>query len=183
MANRGQAQEAELAEHCARSTTTTLLSPSATKAANSWPGKARTPATIAALTWTRTLNDRIGISHEEKERKATHPGTSNYRLQETLLADRPEHPLRAPAADRMPADNPWGFRMPVPELLYNKGELYNLGVARGTLSEEERYKINEHIVQTLIMLRNFPSPSTCAMCRKSLPATTKRWTAPAIQGG
>ena len=48
--------------------------------------------------------------------------------------------------------------MAVPEVLYNKGELYNLGVARGTLSEEERYKINEHIVQTLIMLTQLPFP-------------------------
>jgi HD-GYP domain-containing protein (c-di-GMP phosphodiesterase class II) len=48
--------------------------------------------------------------------------------------------------------------MPVPELLYNKGELYNLSVARGTLSEEERYKINEHIVQTFIMLSRLPFP-------------------------
>jgi HD-GYP domain-containing protein (c-di-GMP phosphodiesterase class II) len=58
----------------------------------------------------------------------------------------------------MPADNPWGFRMDVPELLYNKGELYNLAVERGTLSAEERYKINEHIVQTLIMLSQLPFP-------------------------
>ena len=58
----------------------------------------------------------------------------------------------------MPPDNKWGFRMPVPEVLYNKGERYNLGVARGTLSEEERYKINEHIVQTLIMLTQLPFP-------------------------
>jgi HD-GYP domain-containing protein (c-di-GMP phosphodiesterase class II) len=48
--------------------------------------------------------------------------------------------------------------MPVPELLYNRGELYNLLVERGTLSEEERYKINEHIVQTLIMLSQLPFP-------------------------
>ena len=58
----------------------------------------------------------------------------------------------------MPPDNPWGFRMAVPEALYNKGELHNLGVARGTLSEEERYKINEHIVQTVIMLGQLPFP-------------------------
>jgi HD-GYP domain-containing protein (c-di-GMP phosphodiesterase class II) len=58
----------------------------------------------------------------------------------------------------MPEDNRWGFRMPVPSFLYNKGELYNLGVTRGTLSEEERYKINEHIVQTYIMLTQLPFP-------------------------
>ena len=48
--------------------------------------------------------------------------------------------------------------MPVPELLINMGELYNLSVGRGTLSEEERYKIIEHIVQTLIMLSQLPFP-------------------------
>ena len=48
--------------------------------------------------------------------------------------------------------------MTVPELRYNQGELYNLAVARGTLSAEERYKINEHIVQTLAMLDRLPFP-------------------------
>jgi HD-GYP domain-containing protein (c-di-GMP phosphodiesterase class II) len=48
--------------------------------------------------------------------------------------------------------------MPAPELLYNRGELYNLSVARGTLSEEERFKINDHIVQTLVMLDQLPYP-------------------------
>jgi len=112
---------------------------------------------IAARTWTRTLDDRIGISHEEKERKARTP-VPTLPVSEPLLADRPEHLFERAARDRMPADNKWGFRMDVPEVLYNKGELYNLGVARGTLSEEERYKINEHIVQTLIMLTQLPFP-------------------------
>ena len=112
---------------------------------------------IAARTWTRTLDDRIGISHEELARKArTSPPA--LPVAEALLADKPEHVFERQARDRMPPDNPWGFRMPVPEVLYNKGELYNLGVARGTLSEEERYKINEHIVQTLIMLTQLPFP-------------------------
>jgi HD-GYP domain-containing protein (c-di-GMP phosphodiesterase class II) len=48
--------------------------------------------------------------------------------------------------------------MDVPELLYNRGELHNLSVSRGTLSAEERYKINEHIVQTIIMLTQLPFP-------------------------
>jgi len=112
---------------------------------------------IAALTWTRTLDDRIGISHEEKARKARTPAPA-LPVSEPLLADRPEHVFERGARDRMPPDNKWGFRMAVPEALYNKGELYNLSVARGTLSEEERYKINEHIVQTLIMLSELPFP-------------------------
>ncbi|MGB7503052.1 MAG: HD domain-containing phosphohydrolase, partial [Azonexus sp.] len=112
---------------------------------------------IAARTWTRTLDDRIGISHEEKARKERTPAPA-LPVQEALLADKPEHVFERQARDRMPPDNKWGFRMPVPEVLYNKGERYNLGVARGTLSEEERYKINEHIVQTLIMLTQLPFP-------------------------
>jgi HD-GYP domain-containing protein (c-di-GMP phosphodiesterase class II) len=33
-----------------------------------------------------------------------------------------------------------------------------LSIARGTLTEEERYKINDHIVQTIIMLDKLPFP-------------------------
>ncbi len=112
---------------------------------------------IAQQSWTRTLDDRIGISHDELARKARTMAPP-LPVNEPLLADKPEHQFERRAQDRMPADNPWGIRMTVPELLYNKGEVYNLGVARGTLSEEERYKINEHIVQTLIMLNQLPFP-------------------------
>jgi HD-GYP domain-containing protein (c-di-GMP phosphodiesterase class II) len=112
---------------------------------------------IAQQSWTRTLDDRIGISHEELARKARTVAPP-LPVSEPLLADKLEHQFERRAQDRMPADNPWGIRMAVPELLYNKGEVYNLGVARGTLSEEERYKINEHIVQTLIMLNQLPFP-------------------------
>ena len=112
---------------------------------------------ISQQSWTRTLDDRIGISHEELARKARTVAPP-LPVSEPLLADKLEHQFERRAQDRMPADNPWGIRMAVPELLYNKGEVYNLAVARGTLSEEERYKINEHIVQTLIMLNQLPFP-------------------------
>ena len=121
------------------------------------PEKLERLQAIAAHRWLRTLDDRIGISHEEAERKArTAPPL--LPVAEPLLADRPEHRFERRPEDRIPADNRWGFRMAMPELLYNKGELYNLSVARGTLSAEERYKINEHIVQTLIMLSQLPFP-------------------------
>src|SRR5690606_1490606 len=112
---------------------------------------------IGQRTWMRTLDDRIGIAYEERARKACTPAPA-LPARESLLADKPEHLFERRPHDRMPEDNKWGFRMSVPELLYNKGELYNLSVARGTLSEEERYKINEHIVQTLIMLGQLPFP-------------------------
>ncbi len=112
---------------------------------------------IAELRWQRTLDDRIGLSHEEKERKSRTPAAP-LPVMEPLLADRPEHRILRSDKERIAENNPWGFRMKVPELLYNRGELYNLLVERGTLSEEERYKINEHIVQTVIMLSRLPFP-------------------------
>lgn len=112
---------------------------------------------IAARTWMRTLSDRIGIAHEEKERKQRSPELP-LPVQETLLADKSEHILLRSERDKLADDNPWGFKVKVPEHLYNRGELYNLSVARGTLSEEERFKINEHIIQTIIMLEKLPFP-------------------------
>jgi len=112
---------------------------------------------IAEYRWLRTLDDRIGISHEERERKSCTEAPA-LPVMEPLLADRPEHRITRGAKEKIAGDNPWGFRMNVPELLYNRGELYNLLVERGTLSEEERYKINEHIVQTVIMLSQLPFP-------------------------
>lgn len=121
------------------------------------PDKLARLQAIATRTWLRTLDDRLGISNDEKERKAR-TGEVTLPVLEPLLADKPEHAIQRREQDRMPEKNAWGFSMKVPELLYNKGELYNLSVARGTLSEEERYKINEHIVQTLIMLSALPFP-------------------------
>ena len=52
--------------------------------------------------------------------------------------------------------------MPLPQSAQNMGELYNLSIRRGTLTEEDRFKINDHIVQTLIMLRSLPWPAHLA---------------------
>jgi HD-GYP domain-containing protein (c-di-GMP phosphodiesterase class II) len=48
--------------------------------------------------------------------------------------------------------------MDVPEHLYNHGEVYNLSTPRGTLTGEERFKISEHIVETINMLSQLPFP-------------------------
>ena len=112
---------------------------------------------IAARTWLRTLDDRLGLSRDELERMDTR-APAVLPVREPLLADRPEHCIPRGENDRIRPDHPLGFRMEVPTLLYNRGELYNLSVARGTLSAEERYKINEHIVQTLVMLSALPFP-------------------------
>jgi hypothetical protein len=112
---------------------------------------------IAHRRWLRHFDDGIGIGEEEKARKPAQ-GAVPLPVEEFLLADKPEHLLARPDNQRIADDNAWGFRMAVPQHLYNRGELYNLGIRRGTLTEEDRYKINEHIVQTVIMLSQMPFP-------------------------
>ena len=112
---------------------------------------------IAERSWRRTLDDRLGLAHEERTRKDRVPAQP-LPVVEPLLADKPEHRFERGLQDQIAPDNPWGFRLDAPELLYDRGELHNLCIGRGTLTGEERYKINEHIVQTIIMLSRLPFP-------------------------
>jgi len=111
---------------------------------------------VAARRWQRTLDDSLGLSADEAGRqprpRPALPAT------EALLQDRPEHLVPRPAGERLAEGNRWGFRMKQPEHLYHRGELHNLSVSRGTLTEEERSKINDHIVQTIKMLDELPFP-------------------------
>ncbi len=121
------------------------------------PDKLDRLAQIASRTWTRTLDDRLGLSWEELQRKVKTPA-SDLPTQEPLVADRVEHiTLREPSIYEDP-NNPWGFKLDVPENKFNKGELYNLSIGRGTLTEEERFIINNHMTQTIIMLSKLPFP-------------------------
>jgi HD-GYP domain-containing protein (c-di-GMP phosphodiesterase class II) len=112
---------------------------------------------IAERTWMRTLDDRIGISQEEARRKdrCENPALP---VEEHVLADKDEHLIEREVHEHIPADNPWGFKLDVPKYKYNRGEIYNLSVNRGTLNAEERYQINDHMTQTIIMLEQLPYP-------------------------
>ena len=112
---------------------------------------------IARRTWTRTLDDRLGVSWEERLRMDRR-GTGSVPASEPLLADKPEHVIERPAGERIGPDNKWGFKLDVPAHRYNRGELHNLSVGRGTLTPEERFQINDHIVQTIVMLEKLPFP-------------------------
>ncbi|MFM7676020.1 MAG: HD domain-containing phosphohydrolase [Synechococcus sp.] len=112
---------------------------------------------IAARTWQRTLDDRLGISNEELRRKELVPAAA-LPAAEPLLADRPDHRIERLPSDRLAPENPWGIKLQPPELLYDRGELKNLSISRGTLTDEERYKINEHIIHTIRMLSALPFP-------------------------
>ncbi|EZP30804.1 HD domain-containing phosphohydrolase [Pseudomonas sp. RIT288] len=112
---------------------------------------------IAERRWTRTLDDRLGVSWEENRRQAQTPA-ANLPVSEPLLADKPEHLIERADSELIPEDNPWGFKLDVPRHKYNRGELYNLSITRGTLTREERYIINHHMVQTILMLSHLPFP-------------------------
>ncbi|MEN8188547.1 MAG: HD domain-containing phosphohydrolase [Thermodesulfobacteriota bacterium] len=112
---------------------------------------------VAGYSWQRTLDDRIGISWEEGTRKDRSP-SKELPVEEKLLSDREEHLFFKQDWERIRDDNPWGFKLDEPEYHYNHGEIHNLQVNRGTLSEEERFKINDHIVQTIKMLGELPYP-------------------------
>ena len=112
---------------------------------------------IARRSWTRTLDDRIGISYDEAARKKRQP-TPVLPVTEPLLADKAEHIVPRPDREKLAPDNPWGFKIKVPEHLFNRGEIYNLTIKRGTLTEEERFKINEHMIETIRMLSRLPLP-------------------------
>jgi len=112
---------------------------------------------ISELTWLRTLDDRIGISWEELSRK-NRTTKADLPVKEKLLSDKDEHIIKREENERIPDDNQWGFKLDTPEYKYNRGELYNLAIKKGTLNEEERFKINEHMVQTVIMLNKLPYP-------------------------
>lgn len=111
---------------------------------------------MAEKTWMRTLDDKLGLSWEELNRKVN--TDDSLPVQEKLLSDKAEHLIARHESDRIPEDNPWGFKVDTPEYKYNRGEVYNLSVQKGTLSEEERYMINGHMIQTIIMLNNLPYP-------------------------
>ena len=112
---------------------------------------------IAQRRWQRTLDDRLGVSWEENRRQSRTPAPA-LPVSEPLLADKPEHLLERAASELIPEDNPWGFKLDVPPYKYNRGELYNLRISRGTLTREERYIINHHMVQTILMLSHLPFP-------------------------
>ncbi len=125
------------------------------------PEKVERLREIGAQTWQRHFNDTIGLAWEEQQRRIAHaPAGEALPATETLLADKPWH--RIPRRSEDIPDARYGFRMDVPADAFNYGELHNLAVGRGTLTEEERYKINDHIVQTIVMLERLPFPPNLA---------------------
>ncbi len=121
------------------------------------PEKVERLEDIAKQTWDRHFDDRLGLSQEELRRMNGTPARQ-LPAAEHLLADKPIHQITRPGG-RLPYDaEAHGIKIDVPELMFDQGELYNLKIARGTLTNEERFKIQEHVIQTIVMLENLPFP-------------------------
>jgi len=110
---------------------------------------------IASRTWIRNFDDTLGLAHEEKKRVLKENTTTPQ--VEQLLSDKIRHIIPREHFDYEQYER-MGFKTKVPEHLYNLGELYNILTSAGTLSYEERFKIQEHVQMTIIMLEKLPFP-------------------------
>ena len=90
---------------------------------------------IGRRVWFRHFDHTLGLSWEERARLGDVEPPDGPTPQ-FLLDDRHDHKTAE----------------------YDNGELYNLSIARGTLTAEERRKINDHIVVTIDMLEQLPFP-------------------------
>lgn len=89
---------------------------------------------ISTQKWYRHFDRNLGLSWTEAQLLEKQPPPAKG--WEQLLADLPEHS----------------------EAEYDLGEVRNLVISRGTLNDDERRKINDHIVLTIEMLEELPFP-------------------------
>lgn len=112
---------------------------------------------ISKRTWLRTLDDKLGLSIQEIKHYANIP--VELPVSEPLLANKRHHIIDRVKAELTEPGNEWGFNMTAPEYQFNRGEIYNLSIKRGTLTDEERFIINGHMVHTIVMLSKLPFPN------------------------
>jgi hypothetical protein len=100
---------------------------------------------IGAQTWSRYFDDRLGLSSIEKMALPT----KKLRLpaQEYLLCNKPEHLINEHNINDIDASQ---------KVRYNLGELYNLSIPLGTLTDEDKQQLNEYIVKTSSLLDDMP---------------------------
>lgn len=108
---------------------------------------------LAKITWERHFDDQLGLSPVELDQRSS--TSRRLPVTEPLLADKPEHII---AHNRKAIeDAKAGKNLNQPEYGFNHGELYNLTIESGTLTKEERFRINEHILTTIKMLDSLPA--------------------------
>jgi HD-GYP domain-containing protein (c-di-GMP phosphodiesterase class II) len=130
------------------------------------PEKVERLQQIGQVTWQRFFDDSLGLSPVEDlhlkqfSTRLKNTSSSVLPVTEQLLSDKAEHIV--PRSQAIEFDEKLGIKMTVPEHQANLGELYNLSISRGTLTAEDRYIINEHIVSTIKMLEQLPFPPELA---------------------
>jgi len=118
---------------------------------------------IGMRTWEKTIDDTIGLSYSEKMKKVKKKNPNP--LIENLLSDKPDHFIEREEQEIIAPDNPWNFKIDLPQYKYNHGEMYNLSLDKGVFTTEEKYIINSHMIHTIKMLEELPFPKNL----KSVP--------------
>ena len=112
---------------------------------------------ISEIEWERNFDDTLGVGQVEILRY-DNKKVNSFPIKEKLLSDKKQHIIKRENFNYEDYKRD-GFKEEVPLHLYNHGEVYNLCITKGTLNKEERYKINEHVIQTIKMLEQIPFPS------------------------
>lgn len=110
---------------------------------------------ISKRTWIRTIDNTLGLADVELSQYEHNMPAASLPVKEKLLDDKPEHIIKR---NLNHISDDFDFTMSEPENKRNMGELYNLRIRRGTLSDEDRYIINSHITHTIRMLSTLPFP-------------------------
>lgn len=110
---------------------------------------------ISKRTWERNFSKYIGLSVQEKEHMKKCNENEKLPAVENLLSDANEHLIPRSESD-FKLYKQENITMQIPDLLYNKGELYNLAIPIGTVTKEEKFKIQEHAIHTLKILKELP---------------------------
>jgi HD-GYP domain-containing protein (c-di-GMP phosphodiesterase class II) len=110
---------------------------------------------IASQEWLRYFDDTLGLG--ELEHLRLEKSSQDLPVKEQLLSDKPQHLIQREYFNYEEYKKQ-GFKEKVPQYLYNYGEIYNLCIEKGTLTAEERYKINEHVIMSIKMLEKIPFP-------------------------
>ena len=112
---------------------------------------------IAKREWVRHFDDKLGLSHIELQNLPKEKFNEKLPVKEKLLDDKPEHIIKR---DKKEIEDfkKYNFKIEIPEYLYNRGEVYNLTIKKGTLTKEEYFKIQEHVMMTIKMLEQLPFP-------------------------
>ncbi|GAB6073650.1 HD-GYP domain-containing protein [Nautilia lithotrophica] len=112
---------------------------------------------IAQREWYRYFDDKLGLSEEELSRIPKEELNQKLPVKEKLLSDKKRHIIKR-SKKEIEDFKKHGFKIEIPENLYNYGEVYNLSIKKGTLTKEEFFKIQEHAIMTIKMLEQLPFP-------------------------